>query len=342
MVNEYNFGTVTLWPMCDNKCVFCGMHDERVRSKHPDKITKEMEVNLLKNTIDLIKKGVKNLDISGSEPLKYDKIGDYIRWIRPKFRDINLLDPGVRLKDYNFAKDVVSAGLTRIIIPIYGSNSKYHDACVGREGAFDELYAGLKNLMRLKKEGYEFKLVLTTMIMQQNKDNIADLYKFTIDEFDTPLDKVSIPFYLKGKLPVNYSKFVVNFEELRRVILKLNEATLEKKRPTALHYVPPCLFTKEELKNMPYLSFFNVQYFYIFPNGEWYKHSDRDSREYRRQVYTKYCDNCELKKRGMCNGIIMHYSEDNHNFEYNPLDKETYEAIKDRIEFQAINKEVSK
>ncbi len=340
MVEEYNFGTVTLWPRCDNKCVFCGMHDENGRLAYPEGVTKKMEVQLLKDTIDLIKKGVKNIDISGSEPLKYDKLPEYIKWIRPKFELIHLLDPGVRFKDFEFAKRVISAGVDKVIIPIYGSNAKYHDACVGRKGAFNELYQGLKNLKKLQEE-YDFDLILTTMIMQQNKENISDLYKFTIDEFDIALDKISIPFYLTGQTPINYSEFVVNFEELRRIILKLNETANKVKRFTCLHYIPPCLFTKDELKNMKYLTFFNVQYFYIFPERRWYKISDGQSREYRRQVYSKYCSNCELKKKRICSGIVMHYFEDNSNFKYNAIDKETYEAIKDKLEFRIINKEVS-
>ncbi len=342
MSKDYEFGTVTLWPRCDNKCIFCSMRFDTVRKQHDDKITKKMEVQLLKDTVDLLKKGVKNLDISGSEPLKYDKLPQYIKWVRPMFQLINLLDPGVRLKDYNFAKAVITAGINKIIIPIYGSRPEYHDTVVGRKGAFNELYQGLKNLMKLKKEGYKFDLVLTTMITKQNKDNIPDLYKFTIDEFNTSLDKVSIPFYLKGKEPVNYHDFAVSFEEIRKVVLKLNEATLEKKKLTSLHYIPPCLFTKEELSNMPYLTFFNVQYFYIFPERKSYKESDRDSREYRKEVETPACQKCELRKKGLCDGIILHYFEDNKNFPYHPIDKETYEKIRDQIVFERINAKVSR
>ena len=189
--------------------------------------------------------------------------------------------------------------------------------------------------------GYKFNLELTTLILKQNIEDVHNIYKFTIDEFDTTLNKISIPFYEERGVPAKYEEFTPLFKDIREAVLRINRVTLEKKRPTCLQYIPPCLFTSDELKNMKYLSFFNVFYYYIFPKTERYKISEEITRSYRTQVYTELCDECVLKKENLCGGIVKHHYKHNRDFEYKPIDEETYKIIKPNLEFMRINKEVS-
>ncbi len=337
--NEENFGTVIINVKCSNNCVFCRINDDERRFLPLD-LDKKGEVKLLRDTINILKMGIRNIDISGSEPLRYSKIVEYVKWIRPKFKRIVILDPGRRLKDYDFAEKIVSAGVDILIIPIYGSEAKYHDTVVDRKGAFDELDKAIMNLVRLKNEGYNFRFELTTMIVQQNYENIPDLYKFTIRKYGKVLDKVSIPFYEEGSISVGYETFAPSFEMVRESLLKMNEYALEEKKPTSLHYIPPCIFTREELLEMKYFNFFNVSYFYIFPKNEDYKPSNEISRKYRTQFYHKLCDKCVLKKKGLCSGVLNHYYQYNLNFNYHPIGEELYERIKDRLVYRVVNKKV--
>jgi MoaA/NifB/PqqE/SkfB family radical SAM enzyme len=167
---EVRFGSILINPKCSNNCVFC----KPSNSIASGDLTKEQEKILFGDTLQFINEGIENIDISGSEPLNYSKIIEYLLWIRPRFKRIIVLDPGNRLSDPNFASRFAAANIDKIILPIYGSDASHHDKIVGNPGAFEKLIRGILNLQQLKKGP---RIELTSLILKQNLDSGPHLHR---------------------------------------------------------------------------------------------------------------------------------------------------------------------
>lgn len=207
---EKEFGGIILMPGCSNNCVFCG-RSPRVS----DKELKIQEIKVLKNIHHLKKKGHSRIEISGNDPLEYDKIIPLIRYVKSQgFDFIQLSTHGLGFSDDNFLREFVNSGITAVKIPLYGSTAEIHDSVTRNKGSFVKIIKGIKGL---KKAGIEIQLCC--LLVQQNKDDLVDILKLMKE---LKADKVyfSIPclsnihdlsYYLpikdQGKFFVNLDKF---------------------------------------------------------------------------------------------------------------------------------------
>ncbi|MDK2908050.1 MAG: hypothetical protein PWQ87_508 [Candidatus Woesearchaeota archaeon] len=321
-----NFGSILITPGCSNNCVFCKI------KAYPDKkdLTKEDEKQLLIDSMFFIKKGYKTIDISGSEPLRYSKIIPYFKWITQFFKEVNLLDPCNRLVDEEFCKEVLSCGISRILLPIYGSKPEIHNACVGNPEAFDNITKALSNI---KKYNKNVKIEITTMILKQNYFDIAELARF-IDKAGFHLDKITIPHCHADNKAINYDEFVADFDKVRNALLSVDKELSN----IFLDHIPACILKPEEIQNMQY-SFFNE--YYLYKLSEKNKETPKVEeivKDYRGQHQTKYCKECYLFKEGICGGIYKGHYERNLNYHFHPFTKEGYLKNKEKIVFLKVNK----
>jgi hypothetical protein len=92
---------------CSNNCAFC-----RAGSKDlPADLERAAQGKLHHDTLGVLGQGLRNLNVSGNEPLAYSKIVAYLDWIPPRFDRITLLDPGNRLEDESLARAVAATGV---------------------------------------------------------------------------------------------------------------------------------------------------------------------------------------------------------------------------------------
>ena len=131
---------------CNCRCVMC-----------PQPPANDPE-NLLEYNLKLISlldsKNTEYLGITGGEPTLLG--ADLIRLVRacreklPQTH-LALLTNGRKLKDLDFARDLVKAGFPNLIleIPLFADNDTEHDAIMGAKGSFYETIEGLYNLARL-------------------------------------------------------------------------------------------------------------------------------------------------------------------------------------------------
>jgi len=162
------FGGVILSTYCSNNCVFCG--SQRKLSK-PE--VKEQEVRVLKNLIDFRKFGIKNIEISGNDPIEYDKIIALIKYIKEVgFEFVQLSTHGKRLADENFLDELILSGVNKLRVPIYGSEAKIHDSVTQTRGSFNATFGGIKKLLELSKK---IQIQISCLIVNQNRDNLIGI-----------------------------------------------------------------------------------------------------------------------------------------------------------------------
>jgi len=72
-------GGILLGPGCSNRCPFCISGNGEKQTKEQ---LKKQEVGIWKDLLSYKKKGYKDIEISGSDPLEYDKIVPLVKYIK--------------------------------------------------------------------------------------------------------------------------------------------------------------------------------------------------------------------------------------------------------------------
>ena len=114
ILNLYKkWGGIIISPKCQNECLFCRPnHILNLEDLHIQ------EQNAAKNLIHLRKKGINKLEISGGDPVEYDKIADLVKYAHKiGFNEIMLSTHGRDLKNERFVQNLVKAGITKFRVP---------------------------------------------------------------------------------------------------------------------------------------------------------------------------------------------------------------------------------
>ncbi len=164
-VDEHTY-KATLLPLleCNAHCPFCST---RVYSEHgilasPDveagrfeRRVREYTQSLddLKRTYDeLLARGVKRVNLQGGEPTIWEPLPellDYGYSIGMEAQEI--VSNGRRFEDAAFTERLLAAHPRTIVLSLFGGRAERHDESLGVHGAFDDVVAGVQNLLRLTK-----------------------------------------------------------------------------------------------------------------------------------------------------------------------------------------------
>lgn len=230
-------GGIILNPYCSLHCVFCGG-----RQKATERELKEQEIRVYKNLQDFKKEGVKKISISGSDPIEYDKIIELIRYIKKEgFEFVNLSTHGTKLADSHFLNKLVSSGVDKLRIPIYGSNEKIHDSVTRTPGSFKQVTTGIKNLL---KKRTNIKIQISCLIVQQNKNDLFKIVDF-VDKLGVKDFYFSIPCLEEKDI-----SFYIPLKNLGPYIKKLYDYALKINDKIQFLEIPFCVFGKFNLKNI--------------------------------------------------------------------------------------------
>ena len=143
MKKEY--GGIILNPYCSNYCVFC----RRVPRLSLAEL-KQQEINIYKNLVDLKKRGISKIEISGADPVEYPKLNSLVKYIKEiGFEFVQLSTHGKKLADKKFANALIKAGVDKFRIPLYGHIAKVHDSVTRKEGSFNATVKGIRNVLKL-------------------------------------------------------------------------------------------------------------------------------------------------------------------------------------------------
>ena len=120
---DKEWGAVILIPGCENHCLFC----HKIKRASREEIKKQ-EIKVAKNLNDLKSQGVNKIDISGNDPIEYNKIVSLIKYIKDSgFEYVQLSTHGRKLSDTKFLNEIIDSPINKLRIPLYGSRPEVHD-----------------------------------------------------------------------------------------------------------------------------------------------------------------------------------------------------------------------
>ena len=160
---------IKIGDQCNNNCLNC-----------PSK-NKKFETDFKKIKDEIINSyGPKHQRIifTGREPTLYPRLIDLIKIARKTgYKAIQIKSNGRMFYYPDFAKKMVEAGLTELVIPIYSYQAKVHDRITRTPESFLQMKEGIKNINAISEKLYPFKQVVVWAQMicyDNNKDKLIN------------------------------------------------------------------------------------------------------------------------------------------------------------------------
>ena len=168
-----NHNAIFITEQCNSNCIMCPQPPIRVEDDR---------FNLNLKYISLIDKSTKSIGITGGEPtLIGDKLFDLFIAIHKQIpkASINLLTNGIKLENYEYAKQFVEALKQDIVvdIPLYSDIDSIHNDIV-RTNTFHKTIKGIYNLAK-----FNIKIGIRIVIHKMNYDRLPELSEFIYANF---------------------------------------------------------------------------------------------------------------------------------------------------------------
>jgi len=285
------FCGVILNPYCSLDCLFCNHPPARTPIKESRKALRLA----LANVDSLATQGYHNIEISGCDPAETEDIFALLKSIKKaRFKQIMLSTNGVRLADEPFLDKIVGAGVTIVRLPIYGSNARIHDSITQTAGSYDDLIQACSTMSKRKYRG--LKLIFTTLLMKQNKNDILDTVRLAA-KYRPHSIHVSIPCIKRDG-----ESFAIPYRTMRRYAKNLLSFASRSRCYVDIKDIPYCVFG----------TFSNLIRFSRPPNLGKYNQPPKSLRtdiknlpSYRYKVKMKYCALCSMDP--ICPGFYKNY-----------------------------------
>lgn len=281
-------GGIMLGKKCSNFCFFC--HSLKYQSDDKDKTD---EKGVIEDLMGYRKKGYTRLEISGNDPIEYEGLRRIVDLSKKLgFENILINTHGRNLCNDDFARELIEAGINIFRIPVYGSNAEIHDSATQSHGSFAETIEGIKNIKKINPEA---KLMLHTLILQQNKGDLFNIFKLALD-LGADTFGVGV-LHIPNENYINY----LPIKELSTYLAELNEHIAENNIKNVYFYdIPHCVF-----------GFYNKQIVnsyppdlgkYSQPKGNVKSHLP-NIPTYRLKTKLQICDSCILSEK--CDGFLV-------------------------------------
>lgn len=308
---------------CSNNCIFCFDKKSKLNLKITPEIIRKSELKLYLDTLRLISEGERSVSITGDEILRYDKIIEYLNWIRDKFDFISISDPCLSLEDETFTKRLIDSGIDEVCFSIYGSNPEIHDSCVGNKGAFDKLVKAMDNLNEVQKKR-PLSIKIHSLFLKQNFGDFNKMISF-LEMKKMRLNSVSFPRV--HPLTKNCESFLFSDStDFKKDILDISRIS---KYEVDVFGILPCIFNNQELLSLNKIVFKNSSH--KFTVNYMKSGSSPELMEYVGFSYYSSCEKCHLKKLELCGGFPNSFKVE--GILLNPISEYTFLNIADRLIF---------
>lgn len=217
---------------CNNKCDWCYAR----RVLHP---TITMDIEKAKLAVDMLEYyGVRKIVLIGGEPTIYPNLIELIQYISKKSIVTSLATNGRKFSNFNFARDVVNAGVGGINISLKANSEEEYLENTHQKG-LDEALEGVKNLRALG-----FEPVISYVVVSDDKDNFDELVTLLNKE---NIKRVIIQF-VKPALELTSTEEIMDIKKMGCFIKYI----YNKMSSTEIDYAlevsfPLCLIEKETL-----------------------------------------------------------------------------------------------
>jgi radical SAM protein with 4Fe4S-binding SPASM domain len=169
---------IALTYACQNRCAFCYAASPQRAGEH-----RLMTAAEVKTVMDRIfhEAHVPSLSFTGGEATLRPDLPELVRYGARLGLRVNLITNGVRAADEAYARTLVDAGLASAQVSIEATEASLHDRLVGREGAFAQTIAGVRNFQKLG-----IHVHTNSTLCQANLSRAPDLMRFVARELELP------------------------------------------------------------------------------------------------------------------------------------------------------------
>lgn len=208
---EIKYLRISLTELCNLRCRYCMPMEGVFKKKHEDMLTQEEIITAVRAATKL---GINKIRLTGGEPLLKKNIVEIVSKIRDidGVEEICLTTNGTLLSKY--AKDLKSAGLTRVNISLDTLN-KEKFKYITRIGELKDTLSGIDAALA---EDFKKIKLNTVLIGGFNDDEIVDIANLTLKQ---PTDVRFIelmPMYDSGDFKENaFISYKVVIEKLKEV-----------------------------------------------------------------------------------------------------------------------------
>jgi len=151
---------------CNNSCRFCF---ERGHAY-------ETDTAIIKTSIQDARSECEQLTITGLEPTIHPDIVEITEFAKERqFKIIQIVSNGRMFAYKQFAREMVFAGMTELLLPIYSSSAKVHDRITGVEKSLAQTMAGIRNVKSVSEQVKHFDGVTINAGVVVCRENIESL-----------------------------------------------------------------------------------------------------------------------------------------------------------------------
>lgn len=157
---------------CNNHCTFCAVGTRTQLDGHPPSQRAHLERYRAH--------GVTMVDFDGGEPTLNPELIPLVRHARAiGYERINVTTNGRRLSYEDYARALVTSGLTTLLFSVHGPDARTHAQQVGVAEAFDQTMAGIAHARRHAPEGVELGMNVT--LTKGNHDRIEAIAELALE-----------------------------------------------------------------------------------------------------------------------------------------------------------------
>ncbi len=279
--------------VCNFRCSYCYV-DEKI--ERPDELTRTEIKDVI---LQAKEQGAQKIIILGGEPSIYPHLVEMLRFLGKEGLEIEMFTNGSGID--NDLAAVLAGAKVRVALKLNSRDEKIQDSLAGKKGAFKIINRALS---ALKAAGYpsdDLFLAISTVICQQNIEELPSLWKWLREEKIEPYFEVITP----QANAVENSWLGVDSGELKELFVRLSAIdqemfgrTWEPQPPlvgnkcmrhqvsclvTATGDVMPCVGVTIPLDNIR-----NSKLAYILKNSE----VINNLKNYRQMIKGE-CHNCE-------------------------------------------------
>lgn len=158
--------------VCNNHCTFCAVGTRTQIDGHPTRQREHLD--------KYRRHGVRMVDFDGGEPTLNPELVPLIRYARAiGFERVNVTTNG-RLCAYDdFAKTLVTSGLTTLLFSVHGADARTHAQQVGVAEAYEQTLAGIRGCLAHAPPGVELGMNIT--LTKGNHEALPDVAQLCWD-----------------------------------------------------------------------------------------------------------------------------------------------------------------
>ena len=220
--------------VCENKCPYCYIGDER-RESHPPLESVERVIEKLAH------EGVKEALLLGGNPCTYPYLKEVVGLLKKSNFKISILSNTLEFsKDLDFfLKNIDDFQAT-----ILGANQKEHDAEARREGAYNIL---IKNTKLINGEGKGITVALT---LHRNNTNILGMAENLIEKEKIQIKTLYIQRVIPRGRAEGVSEWSIKREQVSSIFEQLHKVQQKYKIGIYIEDPFPLCLVPEELRHI--------------------------------------------------------------------------------------------